>query len=283
MCMRSFCWSNPTNKHLRERVWFVRWIVEGYTVRQLAKQSGHSRGKIQQIIQYWLTQEPPQGFIPHQYLVMDGSFLERRMYSVFAVMNGDHRIVDGKYQIREEYRQLTHYFQYLESAGLCPTSATVDGNPAITRALRGVWPKIIIQRCLVHVQRQGLQWCRRNPKRTDAKKLRQLLLCLTGIHTISQRNIFLRQLQDWERRYGLKLACLPPKGWVLTDVQRARSMVIHALPQLFPYLQDNRIPRTTNSIEGYFSRLKLRYRQHRGLSRQRRAQYFKWYFHLVQR
>ena len=70
---------------------------------------------------------------------------------------------------------------------------------------------------------------------------------------------------------------------VFSDIKRARSMLRHALPDMFHYLDDQHIPTTTNGLEGYFSRLKSHYRQRRGLSPQRRPNYFAWYFHFVPR
>jgi hypothetical protein len=52
---------------------------------------------------------------------------------------------------------------------------------------------------------------------------------------------------------------------------------------MFHYLDDPHIPTTTNGLEGYFSRPKSHYRQHRGLRPHRRPNYFAWYFHFVVR
>ena len=57
----------------------------------------------------------------------------------------------------------------------------------------------------------------------------------------------------------------PGKGKVFSDLKRARSMLVKAVPNMFHYLDDANIPKTTNALEGYYSRLKQRYRQHRGL------------------
>jgi hypothetical protein len=59
-------------------------------------------------------------------------------------------------------------------------------------------------------------------------------------------------------------------------------MLQKALPDMFHYLDDHDIPRSTNGLEGYFSRLKRYYRQHRGLTPKKRENYFAWYV-VVQR
>jgi hypothetical protein len=66
-------------------------------------------------------------------------------------------------------------------------------------------------------------------------------------------------------------------------LKRARSMLLAALPDMFPYLDDIHIPTSTNALEGYFARLKHRYRQHRGLAPHHRDAYFRWYIYLCPR
>lgn len=195
----------------------------------------------------------------------------------------NHTLISGRYKIPEVTKPLSQYFLILKQAGLSPKSATIDGNTSLYKALMATWPEVRVQRCIVHVQRQGLDWCRKNPKRTNARQLRNLFLKLTTIHTHQQCLTFLSELQIWEERYGKQLGQLPQKGWVTTDLQKARSMMLNSLAYLFTYLDDSKIPKTTNCIEGYFGRMKLRYRQHRGLSREKREHYFAWYFHLVKR
>src|SRR5438093_2572709 len=125
---------------------------------------------------------------------------------------------------------------------------STDGNPHLLRILRLVWPAIWIQRCLVHVQRQGLSWCRRDPKRPDAKHLRALFLHVMAIHTATDRERFLSQVQGWEHRYGRHIARAPETGWVFSDLKRARSMLLSALPDMFRYLDDARIATSTNAM-----------------------------------
>ena len=59
-----------------------------------------------------------------------------------------------------------------------------------------------MQRCIVHIQRQGLMWCRVNPKTSYARKLRELFLKVTKIWTKKDRDIFLKLVAGWEDKYG---------------------------------------------------------------------------------
>lgn len=192
-------------------------------------------------------------------------------------------IVSGVYGLIEKPSDLKQFFCSLASQGFVPASVTIDGNRSVIRALHEQWPTITIQRCLVHVQRQGISWCRRFPKRLDAKKLRKLFLTLTAITTPIERDAWLTQLASWEARYGIRIAASRETGWVFSDLKRARSMLLKAIPNLFYYLDHPEIPRTTNGLEGYFGRLKDRYHDHRGLARSNRFTYFQWYFYLCPR
>ena len=284
-CGRTFGWQNPSNKHLKERIWFVRWIVEGYTIKQLSEQSGHSFSTMRRMIAHWLLKPPGHSEVPStpRYLIFDGTFLEQRQ-GVFAVMDAPRfSVLYGAPGISESPSDLLSFCASLAQRGLCPKSATVDGNPHLIKVLRSLWPGITIQRCLVHIQRQGLSWCRVNPKRTDARYLRELFLQVMSINTKADRKRFIAQVKEWEQKYGYRIAISRETGWVFSDLRRARSMLLSALPDMFHYLSDPNIPKSTNPLEGYFARLKRRYYQHRGLTKQHRDTYFKWYLQLCPR
>jgi hypothetical protein len=284
-CGHTFGWTNQQIKYHQLRIWFERWIVEGYTFRQLAYQSGHSLSTIRRVVGYWL-QRPPAfttTLSSVQYFIFDGTFFERRR-GVFAVMDAERfAIVHAEANTSEGPTDMQCLCDNLGRRGIMPKSATVDGNPHLIRVLRRRWPSIIIQRCLVHIQRQGLSWCRRFPKRKDAKHLRFLFLRVMTIQTFDDRAEFLAAVRTWEHRYGQHVGRSPETGWVFSDLKRARSMLLAALPDMFHYLDDAHIQRSTNALEGYFSRLKQRYRQHRGLAPHHRDAYFRWFIHLCPR
>jgi len=192
--------------------------------------------------------------------------------------NGN-QVISGQYGVSENSeRQLIKFFKSLIAKGLNPTSFTVDGNPQAIKIIRGLWPEIVIQRCLVHIQRQGLMWCRRYPKTASARKLRDIFLRVTHIRKKEERDEFLTLIIKWEQKYGQDILVQPERGRVFSDIKRARSMLIKALPDMFHYLDDPNISFTTNGLESYFSRLKGHYRQHRGLCKKKLESYFNWYF-----
>jgi len=281
---RYYHWENPECKRLREQTWFRRWIIEGYSVRQLVVQSNHSKAKLYRIIDYWLN-NPPENhkhiLINHNNLVFDGTFLHRPVSIITLLDAKNNTIISGKYGVSENSdRHLLAFFIPLIAKGLKPISFTVDGNPQVIRTLKTLWPDIIIQRCLIHIQRQGLMWCRRNPKTIYARRLRDIFIQIAHIRTKTDQDQFLESINSWENEYGRHIQSHPERGRVFSDIKRACSMLLKALPDMFHYLDNPDIPFSTNGLEGYFSRLKRNYRQHRGLDKKRLNNYFAWYFFL---
>jgi hypothetical protein len=254
-------------------------------VRQLAAQNGHSPSTIRRIIQHWLfhPEDDMNDLSAHRYLIFDGTFLDQRK-GIFSAMDAqDNTVFYGEHDVTEGPKDLDRFCARLATRRLSPLSATIDGNKHLPKILRRYWPEITIQRCLVHIKRQGLAWCRRNPKRTDAKRLRELFLQVASLDSKADRDRFLERVSDWEKRYGKKIAGKPERGKVFSDLKRARSMLLAALPHMFHYLDDPKIPKSTNALEGYYSRMKQKYRQHRGLIQSNQHYYFQWYLQLCRR
>lgn len=285
-CHRTFVQRGIITRRERQKIWFERWITEGYTIRQLVIHSGYSQSTIRRIISYWLNRAPQESvdLTRFKYLVLDGTYLiKRRLVLVGLADPVVKSLVTGCYGLKEGESRMREFCFQLRHAGLVPISVTIDGLKQVHTMLETVWPETRIQRCLVHIQRQGLAWCRRDPKTAAVKHLRKLFCRVMCISSVAQRDDFLTAWQSWEDRFGQPIASRPSRGKVFSDVKRARSLLLYALPHMFHYLEDPLIPRSTNWIESYFSRLKARYRQHRGLSPKQRANYFAWYFHLCKR
>lgn len=245
-----------------------------------------SQSTVRRVIKYWLSQNPPkqkQDYSRTKHLIFDGTFLHRPRCIYVAMDSQTHRLVFAAYNVKENPTDLIRFYSCLAEAGISPESATTDGNAAQGKQLKKLWEDIKLQRCIVHVQRQGLSWCRRNPKRTDAKHLRELFLNLTKVNTKQEAQRFIKAVYAWNKRFGSAIDSSPNRGKVFSDVIRARSMLLKALPNLFHYLDDSKVARSTNALEGYFSRLKEHYRLHRGLSKNNRYNYFRWYFFLKQK
>lgn len=189
-------------------------------------------------------------------------------------------VLAADYAVRENYKTAYRIFNQLAASGIKPLTITIDGLPCVLRAIKDVWPEVIIQRCLVHIQRQGLSWLRRRPLSLAGQKLRKLLLDITSLTTYDDKQRFLKRWRQWRRCFDDYLLTLDPKHKVYSDLQRTRSLIHHALPNMFHYLDNPRISPSTNRIESYFSRLKNIMKRHSGLTKKNRASYLRWYVFL---
>lgn len=249
--------------------------------------SKHKSRKLHYINNHWINHTPPLNkdkINRCQYGIFDGTYLGRPDSIVILMNAKDHTVVKCSYPVRESsIAQVKTFLLPLKEKGLSLLSVTVDGNPHVIRVFRELWPGITIQRCLVHIQRQGLMWCRAQPGMKLAKELRDLFLRVTYIRTEQEKELFIDDLLNWEERYGDTVNKFPSDHKVLSDLKRARSMVLKALPDMFHYLNDENIPFSTNGLEGYFSRVKWAYRNHRGMAKHKRSNYFKWYSYLKEK
>lgn len=282
-CKCPFVYRNHLNKLYQEKTWFDQWLVESYSVRQLNQISKRSVRTLKRIIAHWLKETPPNLALPYRsfkYLVGDGTYLkhENCIYSVIDYPTG--LVIDHSYGSKEGYLTTKAIFNRMKVCGCRPVAITLDGNSQVIRAVREVWPTIIVQRCLHHILRQGAAWLRRFPKDQAAKELRQIILTVTGITDNYGKEVFLNWLCKWERTYGAYVQALDSRHKVWGDLQRARSLLRHALPDMFHYLNNGRIASTSNKQEGQFSAAKILFRNHRGVKKTNRKSYFNWYFHL---
>ena len=281
-CKSTYLWKQNRAIEDRRYRWFTQWMLEGLTVKQVAKINSISPSTVSRVIQYWLNKQPPKikDLEKAKYLILDGTYINHRT-GLYVVMDAkDHKIIYGDYGVSETGKHLKTFFEILQQEGLNPFSATVDGSLQQIKYIKEAWEDLIIQRCLVHIQRQGLSWLRQKPKRIDAMKLRDLLLQVLYIKTKQQSDNFKKGFKLWEESFGLELSRSTNRGKVFSDLLRTRTMITNALPNMFNYLDNPEISRTTNALEGYFGRLKQKYRVHRGLSPNKRKSYFKWYLYL---
>jgi hypothetical protein len=147
-------------------------------------------------------------------------------------------------------------------------------------------PEVTLQRCLVHIQRMCLLWLTANPTYDAGKELRPLVLMIHRIQTYNDKQYWIQQLLDWEQKFNVFLKEKSYKqgtgGYWYTHrlIRRSFFTIKRALPNMFCYLENANIPKTTNGIESYFGHLKNHLDLHRGLTRQNRISFIKWYIYF---
>lgn len=187
------------------------------------------------------------------------------------------KIIFNAWVDKESYVHLYPLLGRLKAQGLNPRFATMDGHLKVMQAFRETWPDLTIQRCLYHIQRQGLSWLRTYPKTEAGRQLRLLLLKLIPIQSFKERSRFLDAYQGWLLQYQGFVKSLPPTSVAFKDLKRTLALIQNALPDMFHYLRDSLIEPTTNKLESFYSRLKADIRRHRGLSPRHKKAYLRWY------
>ena len=278
-CHRTFIWKAKYNSIAQYQHWFELWITESCSVRRLRKLSGYSACKIHGIKNYWLGQIPQEDidYSKVRYVIYDATYFHKDG-CLLNLMNAiDHKIIAHTYVHNESFEESYNWFINLKYQGLNPMFLTTDGERSIIRAIKLVWPGAILQRCLFHLQREGMRWLRTYPKTEAGKELRAILATLCKIKTLQERDIFIQIYADWVRTYSGFVSSLPRTTIALKDLKRTMVLINNALPDMFHYLTDSNVPSTTNSLESFHSRLKSDYQRHRGLTKEHRIQYIRWY------
>jgi len=186
----------------------------------------------------------------------------------------------------EHYEEIKEDLDNLIRLGVHLESITTDGHKSILKAIKKSMPQVIVQRCLVHIQRMCLIWLTRYPKHLAGQELRQLVLLILKIKTKNDRLYWIHELSNWHERHSTYInerTYNPETGryWYTHKLlRRSCSTIKRALPNLFHYLSNPKIPNTSNGIEGLFSHLKNHLDIHRGLTVRNRTDFIKWYVHF---
>lgn len=253
--------------------------MENCSIRRLASISGYSASKLKRIKNDWLEKSPADIPIihPFKYLILDGTYFHKDGCLMTIMHAIDQLILSNRYVPKEGFYVAIRWFKDLKDNGLNPMAVTSDGERSTLKALLQIWPHITVQRCLYHIQHEGCRWLRTYPKTQAGRELRKLLLGLTKIRSVKERNQFMAQYKAWLKQHRTFVLSLPMHIKANFDLKRTITLINNALPNMFHYLMDPNIHPTTNALEGWHSRIKRAYRQHPGLLQRNKIQFLKWY------
>jgi len=166
--------------------------------------------------------------------------------------HGAKTILSYTYIDKESYHNVYPILRDLKKRGLDPKAITMDGHRLVIQAIYDVWPDVFIQRCLYHIQRQGLQWLRIFPKTEAGRDLRFILKIITNIKTEKDKMVFLMTYSDWYHKHRDFIKKLPRDSVANIDLKKAMRLINNALPDMFPYIDDPFIAPTTNLLENFY-------------------------------
>lgn len=248
-------------------------------MRRLSVLSGYSSAKLQGIKNYWLVRMPKEkwDYAAVQYMVYDATYFHKEGCLLNLMDATSKRIIAHLYVHKESFGEAYPWFLDLRYQGLSPAFITTDGERSILRAMNLVWPQASKQRCLYHLQHEGMRWLRTYPKTEAGKVLRSMLSNLCSIRTAREKEGFIDSYRNWANKYRDSVIIASGSTIASKDLKRTMVLINNALPDMFYYLEDKRVQPTTNALEGFHSRLKESYRRHRGLCKVHRTQFISWY------
>ena len=218
------------------------------------------------------------------HLLIDGTYFKRTNCLVLYFDNDLKYFQLLRYSTREIKEEIIKDLRQLKRNGVNVISATADGKNAVKSALIKVFPKAKFQRCLVHIQRYAETYITQRPKTLAGQELKEIVSTINQIDSQLAKMTFISKLSDWRRRYCDFLKERSVKedgGWWYThrNLRRVIYHIEHAMPDMFHYLEDKKIPKDTNALEGRFTELKHKFKAHNGLRKTKRENYFKWYIY----
>lgn len=268
-------------------VWFRKWVLERQTYKTLQRDSGLSKDTLQKTFYYFLNSAPLTPIIHHDniHLRVDATYFKK-----FCVVCYQDDLISYTQLFRfsdaERYEEIREDLLNLLNLGLQIASITCDGHKATLKAIKKIMPAVVVQRCLVHIQRMCLLWLTANPTYDAGKELRALVLMIHQIQTHNDKQYWMQCLLAWEIKFidFLKEKSYKPETgryWYKHKLIRRSFLTIkRALPNMFCYLDNSNIPKTTNGIESYFGHLKNHLDLHRGLTKINRINFIKWYIYF---
>ena len=286
-CEILFTRNDPQQRQKNRFVWFKKWVLERQTLRTLSRDSGLSQRTLQDTFDNFLNQSPKIRILKREKvnLRLDATYFQQFCMMCYQDNEDGYtqliRFTDG-----EHYEEIKEDLNNLIKLGVQIESITTDGHKSILKAIKKSMPDVVVQRCLVHIQRMCLIWLTRFPKHPAGIELRQLVLLLMKIKTHNERIYWIRELGKWYKSHEVYLkertySSESGRYWYTHKLlRRSYTTIKRALPNMFHYLNNPNIPSTTNGIEGFFSHLKNHLDMHRGLTIEHRINFIKWYIYL---
>lgn len=258
------------------------------TFAQLVAKSGYSERTLKRYFYGYLARYPQWSIRRREKvnLLIDGTYFSNRVCLVLYRDNTVkatvlYRLTDGEWE--EELRE---DLDNLQQAGVAIESVTCDGLSSILKAVRKSAPGTVIQRCLAHIQREALAWLTKYPQSEAGYALRQIVRRLSAVDNREQWGYWVVAMVQWYEVYKgfVNEKTYKPdtnRYWFThRSVRKAFIHIKRALPDMFHYLDNPRIPKTTNGLESFFGHLKQNISLHRGLSKEHYKSYIRWYLYF---
>lgn len=263
-------------------------MLHRQTFAYLSSESGYSTRTLKTYFHNYLSKAPTLPLYPSERLnlLIDGTYFSNDICLIVYRDNTIkftqlYRLTSGEYyhEIREDIENLLRLDIHIESI-------TCDGHRAILKAIKLSCKEVILQRCVVHIERECRIWLTSNPKSVAGSELLRIVKKLSLIKHHYQSHEWIMELYNWHELHkdfiNEKSYSLPTQRYWFKHklVRKAFVHIKNALPNMFQYLFNDRVPKSTNGLESFFGHLKSHLLPHRGLTKEHRKNFIKWYLYF---
>lgn len=286
-----FTRQNKAVKRENQFIWFEKWVLHRQTIPYIAKQSGYGVRTLKRLFDEYLSKLPLMNIYPKERLnlIIDGTYFSNDICLI--VYRDDqikftqlYRITDG-----EHYSEIKEDLANLLLLGVQIESITCDGHRSLVSATENICPEAMLQRCVVHIQRECRIWLTANPKSGAGLDLLQIVQGLHRIKNHQQSQQWIMDFLNWHKAYRSFINeksynPITNRYWYTHKfVRRSFTHIKRALPYMFTYLFNDRVPKSTNGLESFFGHLKSHLLLHRGLTKEHRKSFIRWYLYFKNR
>lgn len=256
-------------------------------MKELSKESKRSIDTLRILFKNYLNNSPRFKIRKNDncHLIIDGTYFKNNFCILNYLDNNLKRLQYFRIVERENYYDYLTDLEFLKQLKINTASITSDGQKGLTKAINDVFPNVIHQRCVIHIQRMSLIYLTRFPKTEAGIELRFLARILHKIETYRDRDLWIERFDNWRDEHNEflkeKSVSISGRKWYTHKLlRRTRSLIKNALPDMFHYLDNPNIPKSTNCLETRFSFLKNDLKIHRGLSKINRKNFVVWYYYF---
>lgn len=258
---------------------FRSWLLGMDSIKSIAKKKHVSKRTLIRRFDVQWTREIHSSFprlTEEAVIVIDGTTISHDCIALIVYDTVSNQPLGWSFVSQEEYK--TWYPLLVGVRGYTRIRAVVsDGQKGLCKAVRELFPNIPHQRCLAHIIRLSLVWLTRNPHTEAGVELRKIVRELSRARTMETSISWRKSFEEWDEKYQIFLReksvnPLTNRRWYThRRLRGVRALIIGSINNLFHFIQDERIPNTSNAVEGGINApLKEFLHRHRGLSTEKK-------------
>jgi len=293
-CLKSWSKNRGKYKKYNESKMFMSWM-SGSSINKVANEFNLSKSQTYRILQkqLFLTSEiNTKNLQECKYAAFDGKFLFGRKKTCLVLYDTQKnfpvylKLVNG-----ENNKCISTFLNEVINLGFDPIAVTVDGRESIQICFEKYFKNIIVQRCLFHIKSQIYAWVRIPPRNDFGKELVSIVNQIMSIESPKQVKLFDKAIVNFTKKWETEIE----EFYKLADIDKYRyrkeydltkclSLLKNARKNMFQYLKDPNIARTTSGLEGFNKQIsKIKSFDHNGLKKEHLEMFLKHYVNTKNR